>query len=331
MALSISRANLPGSGAPKIAYNGATLWTRGDVMIPLKHNLIEQTSSMYGRQTKTRGGRKIEINLPIYGFWNNLSVLFPSYILGFNPGARIFGSTDVPMVLTAKNGDAIHLSNVQLTKLANLKLKANEQIFSADATFTALVGNNKTVVTAGAAVSGNTNWTSYLATPTAPFYCVGTGVTYAEGDFPQANFKSLAWTGAWGSRTGFTNILTQDGWDISWEVKTTDDIVDGIGPVDMFIDQFWASAACIPVGPTLAQLEAGVDFQGTNAAVGADVAADSDSLVLTDGSATITLTKAAMIETGLVFAPAKKRIGKTVWEATQGFTTGAPNPMAVVA
>ncbi len=312
MSLSVSRANLPGSGAPKVTYNSGNFWTRSDVMVPLKHVLKEQVSSMYGRVTKTREGRKIEIKLPLYGFWANLSTLFPTYILGFVRGARIFGTADVPMTILARNGDKIVLNNVQLTGLANLKLKANEQIFSADATFTALIGNNLAATTANS------------------YYTISTGATYAEGDFPQTPFKSLAWTGAWGTRTGYTNILTQDGWDINWEVKCTDDLVDGVGPVDMFMDQFWANVSCIPVGPTLAQMDSNLDFQGANAAVGADIAADSATLTLTDGTSTIALTAAAMIETGLVFAPGKKRIGKTVWESTLGFTSGAPTAMASV-
>ncbi len=50
------------------------------------------------------------------------------------------------------------------------------------------------------------------------------------------------------------SIKTQDGWDWSWEVGTTDDLVDGIGPVDQFANNCWAMASCIPVGPTCLSL-----------------------------------------------------------------------------
>ena len=315
MSLSISRANLPGSGAPKITYKGATLWTRADLMIPLKQTLKQQVSSMYGPVTYTREGRSIEFEIPIYGFWNSLSVLFPSFLLAGIHGARIFGTTDTPMTIVARNGDQIVLNNVQLVAVSNLKLKANEQIFSGNAKFVALIGNNLSPSTANA------------------YYTITTGATYAEGNFPQSNFKSLAWTAAWGARTGFTNILTQDGWDVDWQIKfmSPDDLVDGIGPVDKFFDSCQPKISAIVVGPTLAQMDAGVDFQGTNAAVGADIAADSDPLVLTDGTSTITLAVSSMIETGVVFAPGKKRIAKTTWQGTLGFTTGAPNAMATVA
>lgn len=268
---------------------------------------------MYSRVTKTRQGRKIEINIPLYGFWNNLSVIFPAYLLNFQAGARMFGTTDVPMTMIARNGDQIVINNVQLVGLTNLKLAANQQIFSADAKFVGLISNNVAPTAANA------------------YYTISTGQSYAEGDFPQSNFKSLTWTGAWGSRSGLTNILTQAGWDVNWEIKTTDDLIDGIGPVDMFIDLVWATAACIPVGPTLPQLDAAIDFQGANAAVGADISADSDNLVLTDGTSTLTLNKCAVTSGGLTFAPSKKRISTYTWETTRmGFSGGVAPAMASV-
>jgi len=148
MSISISRANLPGSGAPKITYQGVTLWTRADLMIPLKQSLKEQTSSMYGPVTWTRDGRKIEFEIPIYGFWNALNVLFPSFLLNGIHGARIFGTVDTPMTIIARNGDQIVINNVQLVAVTNLKLKANEQIFAGNAKFVALIGNNLSPSTA---------------------------------------------------------------------------------------------------------------------------------------------------------------------------------------
>lgn len=269
---------------------------------------------MYGRVTKTRGPRTIEVSVPLYGFWSNLSVLFPSYFLSGLPSARMFGTSDTPLTLLARNGDKIVLANAQITRIANLRLAANQQIFAADVTFTALVANNTAPNAANA------------------YYTITTAQTYAEGDFPQSNFKALTWTGAWGARTGFTSILTQDGWSVDWEIRTTPDMVDGIGAVDMFTELFWARATCIPVGPTLAQLDTAVDFQNTNAAVGADIYADTDDLVLTDGTSTLTLLKCAMVETGLVFGPAKKRVKATSWESTRlNFTAGAPPAIATVA
>jgi hypothetical protein len=315
MSLSFSRSNLPGAGAPKITFNSVTLWTRADVTIPLKQNLVQQVSAMYGRVLHTRGPRKIEFSLPIYGFWSNLATLFPSYLLNFTYGARMYGTSDLPMVILARNGDQLTIHNVRLTGISNLKLAANQQIFSADAKFTALIKNNT------------------APTDAAAYYTMATAQAYSEGDFPQSAFKSLTWTGAWGARTGFTSILTQEGWGVDWAIKTQDDLVDGIGPVDMFVEECWLSARCTPVGPTLAQLESNTDFQGANGDVGADASAGNmDNLVLTDGTSTLTIYNAAVESGNYMFAPFKKRVGEYVWTPVKRpMSAGATTALAAVA
>src|SRR5262249_31780024 len=154
--------------------------------------------------------------------------------------------------------------------------------------------------------------------------------SFTDSGFAMTNFKSKAWTGAWGSRTGFTTILTQDGWTVDFEVATADDMVDGIGVVDQFIETFWAKASCIPIGPSEAQIESNLTFQGSGSDVGASIDASTDDLVLSDGTSTLTLKAAALLETGLVWGPGKKRFGATVWETTRGFSSGVPQALASV-
>jgi hypothetical protein len=314
MAISFDRTNLPGSGSAKITFDSVTLWTRSDIVVSFIQNLVEQVSSMYGRVARTRGGRKIEFELPVYGFWNNLSVLFPSYLLNFQHGARIFGTSDKAFVLLARNGDRLTIHNVRLTGMSNLKLAANQQVFSGTARFTGLIANNT------------------APTSAAAFYTIDTGQTYTEGDFPQSNFKSLAWTGAWGVRTGFTSIKTQEGWDINWEIAMQDDLVDGIGAIDMFVENVWLAASCIPVGPTLAQIESNQDFQGTNADVGATADSNDDDLVLTDGTSTFTMYNAAVQQHEEVFAPMRKRQGTMIWTPSlREFSSNAVTAIAALA
>jgi hypothetical protein len=228
--------------------------------------------------------------------------------------------------MLAKNGDQIIFKNAQVTKMANLKLAANMQIFSADVTFSCIIANSTAPSAANA------------------IYTISTGNSYSEGDFDTqaaAYFKSFTWTGAWGSFGSSATIMTQDGWTIDWEMKTTPDLVDGIGPVDMFIDLVWCKASCIPVinasGAGMTALDGALGLQGANGSIGYDISGISGTanadLVITDTSgsgATFTLKQAALIKNGLVFAPSKKRIGISTWETTLGFTSHAPNPIAVV-
>lgn len=315
MSISFARANLPGAGAPLVTYNGATLWTRADVMIPLAQSLQAQISSMYGRVTHTRQGRKIEFELPLYGFWDNLAVIFPNYLLNFIYGARIYGTVDVPLTLLARNGDKIVINNVQLVGISNLKLAANQQIFSGNFKFVGLISNNA------------------APTSSTAYYTRSTGNSYNDSGFPQADPMFLTWTGAWGALSGFTTIYTEAGWEVAWEIATKDDLVDGIGPIDMFTENCWLTASCIPVGPTRAQLDAEFDFQGANADVGADAAAGAvASLVLSAAAHSLTIYNAMIQKTEDVYAPFKKRQGQTIWTpANRPFSAGAPTAIAAVA
>lgn len=311
--MSIDRANLLGAGAPKVTFNGATFWTRDDVLPRIAHELTEQRSSMFGRVTKTRAARMIEVTLPLFGLWENLTTLFPPTVINPTIGSRVFSGADLPLVLHAKNGDRLTISNARITGLATLKLAANQPIFGGAVKFNGLLANN--------------------ADPTdAAAYYTFDNAAYVEGDFALTNFLSKSWSGAWGARAGFTSLLTEAGWDLSWELGMEPDLVDGLGAVDMYLTNFSAKASCIPVGPTVAQLETNLFYQGdAKAAIGTGLHESVDDLVLTSGAASITLKSAALTETGFAFAPSKKRVTDTVWETVRGFSAGAPQAMAAFA
>jgi hypothetical protein len=311
--MSIDRANLPGAGAARITFDGGNFWTRDDVVPRLAAPLRDQRSSMYGVVTKTRGGRKIEVDVPLFGLWENLTVLFPAALMNPAPGARYFGTVDKPLVIHAKNQDRLTIHNARLTGLANLRLAAEQEIFSGVARFTGLIKNN----------AAPTDANAYFTYDTAAFVDAG---------FAMTNFRAQAWTGVWGARTGFGAIRTEAGWQIDWDLALDDDPVDGLGPVDMFVGGLSARARAITVGPTAAQLHTNLFFQGdAKAAVGAGIHESVDDLVLTCGASSVTLKNAALVESGWVFAPTKKRIGESVWETTVGFTAGVPQAVAAVA
>jgi hypothetical protein len=309
----IERSNLPGSGAPKMTFDGGTFWTGGDVVARLAPALVEQRASMYGRVTKTRGGRRIDIDVPLFSLWQNLPKLFPATVMNPAIGSRIFGVVDLPLAFHARNGDLLTIHNARVTGLSNLRLASNQPIFSSAVRFTGLLRNGYDPIEADA------------------YFSFATGQAYVDSGFAMTNFKAGAWTGAWGARPGFDAINTEAGWGIDWEMSMDEDPVDGLGAVDMFLSNFWARVSSIPVGPSGAQLASGVNFQGAGAEIGSGIHEDVDDLVLTNGAASVTLKAAALVETGYVFAPSKKRTGETVWEPTRGFLAGVPGAIAAVA
>jgi hypothetical protein len=66
-----------------------------------------------------------------------------------------------------------------------------------------------------------------------------------------------------GSGDGFTAFQAQKGWNIGWELGLEPEVIDGCGTVDMIMQSFIAQAKCMPLEPTIAQIEAASLFQGT--------------------------------------------------------------------
>ena len=221
-----------------VTYNGATLYTRDDIAAKMTSSYKDVITSMYGKVDKVKTDTVLKIPLMLCGAYENLSVMFPSVFLGGAVGQSLFGNSDVPLVVLGRNGDQITYANAQITKMADLRLGVDNDLFSAAVEFTAILANGKNPEAAGAYVT------------------LTTGQTYADNAFSKANFQRARFTGAWGASTGFTSIVPQDGFQIGWQCETKPVAVDGLGTVDMTVDGFVAQCKCIPIGPTMAQLDA---------------------------------------------------------------------------
>lgn len=305
-------------GPGYVTYGGVNLESRTDLKIPRGTDWKDVITSMFGRVDRVRTGYMIKLPLTLWGAWENLSVIFPSFIMAPATGTNIYGATNSPLVILGTNNDQITLVNAQITKLANLFLGVENDLFAADVEFTALIGRDG---------SGN------LLTPeTASSYttlATGSYVAATEA-FSKANFKRRRFLGAWGAITGFTAMAPQKGVAISWDAKLSPVPVDGYGIVDMSVTDLVGSAKCIPLGPTLAQIKTNSQEETAFGTLGSAIAAD---LVWTGngGAPVVTLKNAHMTDSETMFGPDPLRVGEVTWKTTTGFTAGARNATGVVA
>ncbi|HXT10386.1 MAG TPA: hypothetical protein VN873_02400 [Candidatus Angelobacter sp.] len=307
-------------GPALVSYGGATLFTNADILSRFSPVWNPVTTSMYGQVDRFISDRVYKVPLRLWGAWENLSMLFPSYAMAPQPGASIFGTAATPLVILARNGDQITYTNAQITKLANLHLGADADLFSADVEFTCIIGNSE-----GGTMLNPEDANAY--------YTVATGVAFSDTAFAKTNYKRVRFTGAWGSLAGFTAVIPQRGFDISWELDAQPLTADGLGTIDFTIGEnvLQGACTCIPIQPTMAQLEAQASAQGTplGALMGNNVA----DLTLTGngGSPVIVLKSAGIAEHGYAFGIEPLRQGAMTWTTTRGFTAGAPNPVASAA
>lgn len=310
--MSVSRANLLG-GPASVTWNSVRFFTKSDIVSDMEPTLKEIETSMYGPVDKRISDRVIKISLDLWGAWENLSVLFPSSVLSPVVGTRIFGTTDLPLVIEAKNGDRITFKNAQLTKLPDVFLGVDGTIYASAAEFTCLLANSTQPEAANA----------YFTVDTASY-------VEATALFAKTNFKAGRASAAWGAVTGFTAFQAQKGWNIGWQLGLEPDVIDGCGTVDMVLQSFVAQAKCMPLEPTNAQIETNSLFQGTT--LGSLISAGAHDLVITSAaSPVVTLKNACLVKNGYRFGSKPLRVGELVWETTRGFTTGAPNAIATVA
>lgn len=296
-----------------ITYNGATFFGRNDLVIRHPPGWEKVNTSMYGRVDDFKKDMIIKIPLMLWGAWENLSILFPSMFMTPVPGTSVFGTSDIPLVVQARNSDRVTYANAALTRLANLYLGVDADLFAAEVEFTALLKNNANPEDSGSYFVIDTN-------------------AYSDGAFAKTNFKRVRFTGAWGSFTGFGSIIPQKGVNLSWAIDLKPLIVDGHGTVDMTVGEegLILDAKCIPVGPTLAQLKTQSKVESAHGSLGS---ANSGDLVWTGASSgpVLTLKNAFMMDTGVAFGAEPLRFGETSWRTTTGFTAGVPAAIASAA
>lgn len=309
--MSINRSTSLGRGPAIVTYNGATLFTRDDIVPRHAPVWNPVRTSMYGEIDQFKRDLVIKVPLRLWGAWENLPTLFPSAVLNPGIGASVFGATDIPLTVLARNGDQITYANAQITKLADLCLGTDSELFAADVEFTALLANNTNPETAGA------------------YYSVATSQPYSDAAFSKTNFKKVRWTGAWGSKAGFTSIAPQKGFNIGWRLELKPVTVDGYGTIDMTLAAFAGFCRCIPVGPTLAQIEAQTNAQGSP--FGGLLSSAAADLTLTGGTSSVVLKNAGMTGHGYVFGVEPLRVGEMAWSTTRGFSSGAPVAVATAA
>jgi len=267
-------------------------------------------TSMYGEVDETKTDLVIRVPLRLWGAWENLTDLFPSAVLTPVAGASLFGANDVTLTVWARNGDKIVYTNAAVTKVANLYLGVDSDLFAADVEFTCICGGTNNPEDANA------------------YYTIS-NASLTESAFAKTTFKRVRWTAAWGALAGFTSFVGQNGFQIGWEMEAKQIAVDGYGTRDVALGNFKGQCKCIPVGPTLAQLEAQAAAQGV--ALGALLSGISADLTITgNGGGSVTLKTAAIKEHGYAFGLEPLRIGEVTFETTRGFAAGVAAAVATV-
>lgn len=312
--MSVTRSTLV-SGPCKIVRSGSTLFTEGDLVIAPRLSLQDVATSMHGVVGASLDDVVYEATFTPCGVYAYNSILFPYIGNGSNdseqkPGYRIMTDSDVPTVITGRDGGVYTLKASAITQMPDLFLGPTRSLFG-PATITAVVANAANPEDADS------------------FMSVGSG-SYSDATFNPSAIVRQRYTAAWGAVSGFTSFQAQDFWTVQSQLALEPVQVQGYTR-DIRIRSLRYMAKCIPVGPTGAQIEAALRAQGSGAVEGRRQSGGAADLVITGSGVSVTLKNAALREAGYVFGGVPLRNGEIGLETTIAFSSGIPVPQLILA
>jgi len=279
-------------------------------------NLREISAEEFGRFDSVQTKRRITVTGRLWSGWENLSLIFPS--AAFNPaiGGKLFGTSAKPLVINGQDGSRLTVVNAQITKLANLMLSVEKDLFAADIEFTGLLLPGNTPDQAGS------------------YYTYTVGNSYTAPSFTKTSFRAPIVSGAWtgtlsnsGSSFAAFNFKNGAAVDWKWELDYEPCMVDGFGEVDAIINGFEASCKGTPVGVIEADAAAALL---PAQALGILESTNGGDLTLTFGSNSVVLKQAFVSEDdGFAWSRKNNRIGDLTWRTTVPFSSGAATARAV--
>ncbi len=319
-----------------VKWNGVYFWTAPDFTAKHAPAWEAVNTSMHGRVDRFKKDLLIKIPIKLWGAYENIGILFPVTASTGQPalfasappiGSSLFTPAtyagDLPLEIWSRNNDTISYTNAQITKLANLRLGVDADLFEAEVEFTCLVGAGLDPgVSAAYYALGTTAWSD------------------ATAGFSSANYLKTRFSGAWGALTGFSPIYPEKGFEVGWDLELEPVMMDGYGTVDFVIKNFHATCKCVPVGPTMAQINAQsqADVSGGGVPIGALLSTVKADLTLTgfynaaysSAPPVIVLKNCSMLEHSFNFGLSVLRNGEITWETQRAFAGGAPSTTATV-
>ncbi len=310
----VSRANIV-SGPAKIEINNpsaATLYTQSDVSVSVINETFDINTSAHGKADTRFDDARVEVGFTPDGSGSDAlaAVLWPYANTAM--GASIFSSTDKTLIIHGNDGAKHTVIAAALTQMPDIILSANKTMIG-QATYTGIRGAGLDWATASS------------------LYTIGTGATFVDTGWTIASVLTQRYTGVWGAITGFTDIHTEDGWVINFDLQTAPIVVDDIGTVDMRVQSVGVMARCVPVGgaPTSAQILSNLNNQATGKARGRSLGTSGADLTITGENTTtsIVLNGCGLVSAGYRFGSAVVREGELAFVATRDFTSGAQNAL----
>tara|TARA_R110002126_G_scaffold198538_2_gene346140 strand:- start:1455 stop:2366 length:912 start_codon:yes stop_codon:yes gene_type:complete len=289
-------------GPAKVTYNSATFYSKGGISLTMTTSTFDKESDAYGNLGKSKNDFQVVVEFEPVGEIEELAVLFPYG--GTAIGSSVFGAVDKPLVIVAL--DATYtIRNAAITQMPSIRCSANNTAF------------------------GSVQLTGILELAGDPsaltdYYAVAAGAALGT-TFDPTKIVTSPYTATLG---GSTTFFSEAGFEISFDLAMNPVMIDGIGTVDMSLQNVGCSISCIPVGIA----ESAFDTYFGSLDAGEYLAsATLDISTATSGGLNFDVAAVQITELQKRFSPSENRLGQLSMSARRTFTTGNPNALFTVA
>jgi hypothetical protein len=296
-------------GPAIVTFNGATLYSKGDIELELGVETFNVETAMHGKVDERVASRVARIRFTPDGQYESMGVIWPYGAM--NLGDSVFTAADIPLVIKTKAGQVLTFSAAAITKMPSLMLGSSKTILG-DIEFTALGKDNEA-------------WT------VANNLVTVTSAAFSDTSFDPASIITQPYTGVWGVSAPWSSITTFDGWQVDFDLSLNPITTDGDGIVDMTFASLAVTAKCRPIGITETQLITALGLQGGGNARGRSLQTGSSDLVISNTGVTVTVKSAQLKSGPMAFGSGTPRIGELTWVATRKFAAGVASPLFTVA
>lgn len=301
-------------GPAAIQRNEKFLYVHGDIIATPVRNTVAQQVDSVGFNDQREGSFLWELGFTPAGIASAdyFDELYPAAYRAPIVGTDIFGSSDTPIIIWTFDGQKITFNRSALTKIPDLNLAADKQLFGA-ATYTALGTLEQDLDTAGR-------------------FAAVQSTAFSDTSFDPSKILTLIYSAAWGSTAPWDAIASQSGFTFSFELALAEEPSDKYGIATMTIAAGGLSVVgkCQPQGITAAQILAAMTPNKRGQSIHSGTG-KANTLALTTGvvgEPFFNLFNAAIKTLPLQAGAEVNRNGEIEFVATTNrYTTGALQPV----
>jgi hypothetical protein len=296
-------------GPAAIQRNANFLYVNGDIVATPVRNTINQAVDSIGYNDEREGDFRWELGFTPAGIATAayFDELYPAAYRTPVVGTDIFGDEDVPVIIWTFDGQKITLNRSALTKMPDLMLAADKQLFGA-ATYTALGTLEEDLDTEGR-------------------FAEIEAAAFADESFDPSKLLTLPYTAAWGSSEPWNDMDSQSGFTFSFEIALAEEPSDRYGIASMTIGAGGTTVTgrCQPQGITAAKILAAMQPKKRGQSI------HGENLVVNTGTAaepTFTAYNAALKTLPLQAGAEVNRSGEVEFVSrTNRYTNGGRQPV----